>query len=176
MKLYHYITKGNSALTEGILSFAQNPCADINYYIKRSGATTHQDIVKWLESCFKGRSRGIRGFTEPIKWHKDCLNLKNFIKNADLFSIDVAALSKDKLLDAIYISPSVMDFPEIKEKQNCDELLQQIPDISYIDYSPIDWTICNDKLGRRFAFVRYYLMIIKDGIIPPQYITLEKNL
>ena len=38
-------------------------------------------------------------------------------------------------------------------------------------YSPIDWSVCNDKLGRRFAYIRYYLVIVKDGIIPPRYIS-----
>lgn len=67
MKLYHYITKGNTALKEGILSFARNPQADLSYYYKRSGQTTHEGIVQWMENCFEGRSRGIRGFSEPIK-------------------------------------------------------------------------------------------------------------
>ena len=31
-KLYHYITKGNNALKQGILSYANNPQADLHYY------------------------------------------------------------------------------------------------------------------------------------------------
>ena len=55
VKLYHYITKGNSALRDGILSFAQNPSADLHYYYKRTGGeTTHTGVVQWLESCFEG--------------------------------------------------------------------------------------------------------------------------
>lgn len=83
MKLYHYITKGNSALTDGILSFARNPQADLTYYYRRSGADTHEGIIRWMESCFDGRSRGIRGFTEPIQWTRHSLNLKSFVDNAD---------------------------------------------------------------------------------------------
>lgn len=45
MKLYHYITKGNSALTEGILSFAKNPNADLSYYYKRTGGKRHMLIL-----------------------------------------------------------------------------------------------------------------------------------
>lgn len=37
-KLYHYITKGNNALKQGILSFANNPQADLHYYYKRTAA------------------------------------------------------------------------------------------------------------------------------------------
>jgi len=50
MKLYHhYITKGNSALEKGILSFAGNPNADLHYYFKRTGdKTTHKEICEWM--------------------------------------------------------------------------------------------------------------------------------
>ena len=105
MKLYHYITKGNSALTDGILSFARNPQADLTYYYRRSGADTHEGIIRWMESCFAGRSRGIRGFTEPIQWTRHSLNLKSFVDNADLFAIDLDAL--DACL--LYTSPSPRD-------------------------------------------------------------------
>ena len=90
MKLYHYIAKPNTALEEGILSFAKNPNADLRYYFNRSKETTHEGIVKWMENCFEGRSRGIRGFSEPIQWTEKSINMfKPFIENADLFSIDL---------------------------------------------------------------------------------------
>lgn len=174
-KLYHYITKGNTALTEGILSFAKNPNADLSYYYKRTGEkTTHTDIVKWMENYFKGRSRAIRGFSEPIQWTEKSINMfKPFIENADLFSIDLDALQKDGLIEAVYISPAIKpnldkDFP-----QNVDEHLVKLTSIDDIDTSPVDWTVCDEKLGLRFAVVPYYLIVIKDGIIPPKYITLE---
>ena len=30
MRLYHYVAKGNTVLTDGILSFAQNPHAELS--------------------------------------------------------------------------------------------------------------------------------------------------
>ena len=98
MKLYHYIAKPNTALKNGILSFAKNPNADLKYYHKRSGETTHEGIVKWMENCFEGRSRGIRGFSETVKWTDKSLSLKDFIDNADMYSIDFEALDIDGLL------------------------------------------------------------------------------
>lgn len=174
MKLYHYIAKPNTALTDGILSFAKNPNADLRYYFKRSNETTHEGIVKWMESCFEGRSRGIRGFSEPVKWTKDSLSLKDFIDNADMYSIDLEALDKDGLLEAIYISPSVADCPTLKEQWDCDELLIKLYDYKNINARPIDWSVCNDELGRRFAYVPYYIIVIKGGVIPPKYIKKEK--
>lgn len=176
MKLYHYISKGNSALTEGILSFAQNPNADLSYYYKRSGGeNTHAGIVKWMESCFNGRSRAIRGFSEPIQWTDKSINMfKPFIDNADLFSIDLDALQKDGLIEAVYVSPAIRPNLDKDLPHDIDERLIKLASISDIDTSPVDWSVCDEKLGLRFAVVPYYLIVIKGGIIPPKYITLEK--
>ena len=174
MKLYHYIAKPNTALEEGILSFAKNPNADLRYYFKRSGETSHNGIVKWMESCFEGRSRAIRGFSEPIQWTEKSVNMfKPFIENADLFSIDLDALNKDGLIEAVYISPAIKpnldkDFP-----QDVDERLFKLSSINDIDTSPVDWSVCDEKLGLRFFVVPYYLIVIKNGIIPPKYIKKE---
>ena len=174
MKLYHYIAKPNSALTDGILSFAKNHDADLRYYYKRSNETTHNGIVKWMESCFEGRSRAIRGFSEPIQWTDKSINMfKPFIENADLFSIDLEALAKDGLIEAVYVSPAIKpnldkDFP-----QDVDERLVKLSSIRDIDTSAVDWSVCDEKLGLRFSVVPYYLLIIKGGIIPPKYITKE---
>lgn len=174
MKLYHYITKGNNALTAGILSLAKNPNADLSYYYDRSGGkTTHAEICQWMDSCFEGRSRAIRGFSEPIKWTERSVKcLKGFIDKADCYSIDVSALDRDGLIEAVYVSPSVLEVPGLTEQQNCDEVLQKLGGVDEIDFSPIDWSICDDELGRRFAYVRYYLLVIKGGVIAPKYITL----
>ena len=67
--------------------------------------------------------------------------------------------------------PGVTEIPGIKESRDCDEILQKLSGIEEISLSPIDWSVCNDKLGRRFAYIRYYLVIVKDGIIPPHYIS-----
>lgn len=98
------------------------------------------------------------------------MSLKKFIENADLFAIDLNALQKDGLLEAVYVSPSVMDMPELQE-WGCDEVLKKLAGIETIDLSPVDWNVCNDELGRRFAFVPYYLIIVKGGIIPPAYLS-----
>lgn len=172
MKLYHYITKGNNALKKGILSFACNPDADLRYYFKRTGSkTTHKEICEWMESCFVGRSRAIRAFSEPIKWTDKSIHcLKDFIDNADQFEIDISAMNKDGLIEAVYVSPSILDIPNITEEQGMDEILQKLNSIEDIDYTPIDWSICDDELSRRFAWIRYYLIVVKGGIIPPKYL------
>lgn len=176
MKLYHYVAKGNNVLQKGLLSFAKNPNADLSYYFKRTGGkTTHKEICEWMENCYVGRSRAIRGFSEPIQWTERSIHcLKDFIDRADKFVIDISAMDKDGLIEAVYVSPSVLDFPELEEDKDFDELWIKLENgIRDIDFSPIDWSVCDDELGRRFAYVRYYLIVVKDGIISPQYLTLE---
>lgn len=175
MKLYHYITKGNTALKEGILSFAKNPDADLGYYYKRTdGETTHTGIVKWMENCFEGRSRAIRGFSEPIQWTNKSINMfKPFIENADLFSIDLEALQKDGLIESVYVSPAIRPYLNKDLPQDVDERLVKLNSIKDINISQVDWSVCDEKLGLRFSVVPYYLIVIKGGIIPPKYLTLE---
>ena len=173
MKLYHYVAKGNNVLRKGLLSFAKNPYADLHYYFKRTGGkTSHKEICEWMENCYVGRSRAIRGFTEPIKWNKRSIHiLKDFVDNADMFEIDISALNADGLIEAVYVSPSVLNVPDIKENQDCDEVWQKLEHgIDDIDYSPIDWSVCDDELHRRFAYVRYYLIVVKGGVIEPKYL------
>ena len=175
MILYHYITKGNTALTEGILSIAANPKADLSYYYKRTGGeTTHEGVVKWMESCFKGRSRAIRGFSEPIQWtEKSEKMFKDFIEKADLFAIDVSALEADGFVEGVYVSPALRPNLDKKLLKDVDEVLVKLNSINEIDTSPVDWTVCDEKLGLRFSVVRYYLIVVKGGIIPPRYIRKE---
>lgn len=177
MILYHYITKGNTALTEGILSLAANPKADLSYYYKRAGEeTTHEGVVKWMESCFKGRSRAIRGFSEPIQWtEKSEKMFKDFIEGADLFAIDVSALDADGLVEAVYVSPALRPNLDKEMLKDVDEQLIKLDSVNDIDTSPVDWTVCDEKLGLRFSVVPYYLVVVKGGIIPPKYLTLVKK-
>ena len=126
-------------------------------------------------NCFEGRSRGIRGFSEPIKWNENSLSLKKFIDNADVFSIDLDALDNDWLIEAVYISPPISLNSDEKPittigATNIDEVLIKLNSYKDISQAPVDWSVCDDKLGRRFAFVPYYLLIIKGGIIFPKYI------
>ena len=165
-KLYHYITKGNNALKQGILSFANNPQADLHYYYKRTGGeTTHSGIVKWMENCFEGRSRAIRGFSEPIQWTEKSINMfKPFIANADLFSVDLETLQKDGLIEAIYVSPAIRpnldkDFP-----QDVDERLVRLASIRLTLFCR---SVLSDRHQRRHHPAQIYyigiLTIPKDN-------------
>ena len=179
MKLYHYARKENTIMKDGLLSFSKSKVVNVKDYRSRAeGLNTQKDVIRWMESCFEGRSRGIRFFSEPIKWHDKALYvLKSFVDKTVLFSIDLDKMDEDDLIDAIYVSPPLCDHPDYdgdpKFRWGCDEIYHKLDSINDIDFSPVDWSICDDEAGRRFAYVRYYLLIVKDGIIPPKYITKE---
>ena len=39
-----------------------------------------------------------------------------------------------------------------------------------ISQEPVDYSVCDDESGRRFAFLPMYLLVMKDGVIPPKYL------
>lgn len=179
MKLYHYVSKGNNVMDVGLLSISANPKADINYYIKRSGAKTHKGVCSWMERCFKGRSRAIRFFTTPLKWTKKSLRIKELVDACDLFEVNVGALVKDGFVEAVYVKPSVFDeryFSEEDRKEcfrnGADESLIQLKSVKEIDYTyQQTWNLCDDSKGLRMAPLQYYVLVIKGGVVPPKYLT-----
>ena len=179
MLLYHYVTKGNNVMDVGLLSISQNPKADINYYIKRSGAKTHKGVCAWMERCFKGRSRAIRFFTTPLQWTPKSLRLKELIDSCDLFQIDLDALVKDGFVEAVYVKPSVFDeryfLDADREKylrNGADESLVQLKSVKDIDFNyQQTWDMCDDSKGLRMVPLQYYVLVIKGGVVPPKYLT-----
>ena len=175
--LYHYVPKGSNVFQQGLLSFSKNSKADINYYIKRSGKTTKEGIVSWMEGCFEGRSRGIRFFTTPLEWHKKSLKIKELIDNCDSLQIDLNRLNKDGLVEAVYLKPSIFEKcnpPDIENYK--DEYLIKLNSVEDIDFDyKQTFDKCDDDKGLRMAPLRFYVLVIKDGVIPPQYITKLKG-
>lgn len=78
-------------------------------------------------------------------------------------------------LEKIYINPPLSLNEAISQKQ-----LQDIQDkhndgfypiaLNQIPTDPVDWTVCDDAAGRRFAFVPFYFLIMKKGVISPSYL------
>lgn len=85
------------------------------------------------------------------------------------------SLMKDGLIEAVYVSPAIRPDLDKDLPQDVDERLVKLDSVADIDTSPVDWSVCNEKLGLRFSVVPYYLIVVKDGIIPPQYITKQNN-
>ena len=82
----------------------------------------------------------------------------------------VAKYKEDVLNTRLTWNEKSDDLDNILFKQNGISV-KRLSSINDVDTSPVDWSVCNEKLGLRFSVVPYYLIVIKDGIIPPKYIT-----
>lgn len=165
MKLYHYAPLKNTVLTDGLLSVSRIS-TDLKAYAHRAGSENRQKILNWLDSTFPGRSRAVSCLTEPIKWQGNDSVLKEIVDKSALFSFELNDLIRDNLIEAIYCKNG-------SESGGYNEKFSQI-DPKEIDLSPLSWEKCNKSKGLLFGVIRHYLLVIKNGIIPPKYITLEK--
>lgn len=176
MKLYHYAPKGSHVLETGLFSFAKSPHVDLGYYTFRSGKKTQAEIAKWMEAFFPGYSRGIRCFTEPIQ--PTTKHLQSLIRASDLYEIDLDGLIRDNLIESVYVKRPLSADDDTRARQlvaweaNHRDGFEPLASPDEIDYSPINWKICNDEKGWRFAFTGFHMIILKDGMIPPKYLTL----
>ncbi len=160
MKLYHYAPKENTCLKKGILSVSLLPEC-LFHYASRAGSEEHSVILKWLDKTFSGRSRSVSCFTEPLK-----LNGEIIVNGGHLFSFDIDELVGEDLIESVYRKT---------KSGNCgrNEAFQKI-EPSEIDYTPLDFSPYKTEYDLTNAFFRHYMIVLKDGFIPPQYLTLEK--
>ena len=86
MKLYHYAPKKNSVKKDGILSISKTD-RDLKPYIHRANSEKKEDILRWLDSTFYGRSRAISCLTETIKYKGNDPILKKIIDGTELFFV-----------------------------------------------------------------------------------------
>lgn len=159
MKLYHYAPKENTCLEKGLLSVSVCP-ENLQRYACRINSKDPALITQWLESTFPGRSRSISCFTEPLK-----VNGKIILNKGHLFSFDIDKLVHDGLVESIYC--------KIKSgKGGCTEKFQKVK-ASEIDYTPLDFTPYKTEKEITNAFFKHYMVVLKKGFIPPNYLTLE---
>lgn len=172
MKLYSFTYAADAILKEGYLSASrqENP-GILTVYKTKAKSDKKEDIINFLESTFKGRFRSISCVTEPapIDNYKHPY-LDNLVKNANVVSFDIDRMWADGIIEAIYCK----DCSETAEKDVSFENIYKIDDISQIDYSPLDWQRCDVKYGSPYNVIRHYLLVLKDGIVPPQYICKER--
>ena len=164
MKLYHYAPKENTVLKDGLLSISKG-AGNLKVYVERANSDKKQDILAWLESTFHGRSRSISGLTEPICWKNNDPVLKQIVDQSELFTFDLDELIKDHLVESIWL----------KEKSKAhgknEKFIKIHPD--EIDLSPLHWEKADASKGLIFGVIRHYLIVLKDGIIPPKYIKID---
>ena len=161
MKLYHYAPIQNTVKKDGLLSIAKGP-RDLRAYAHRAGSENRDDILAWLDTTFAGRSRAISCLTEPIKWQGNDAVLKAIVDRSALFSFELDDLIKAELVESIWCKNGSdaggynEKFFEVKPEE--------------IDLSPLTWEKVD---AAKDLVVRHYLIVLKDGFIPPEYLREE---
>ena len=164
MRLYHYAPKVNTIKEKGLLSISKGP-RDLRAYAHRAGSENRDEIMAWLDKTFAGRSRAISCLTEPIKWQGNDAVLKAIVDRSALFSFELDDLIKVGLLESIWCKNGSdaggynEKFFEVKPEE--------------IDLSPLTWEKVDAAKDLLYAVVRHYLIVLKDGYIPPEFLTLE---
>ena len=164
MRLYHYAPIENTVLSDGLLSIS---CIqkDLRAYAHRAGSNNREEILAWLDKTFYGRSRAISCLTEPIKWQNNDSVLKRIVENSALFSFDLSELVKDNLVEAIWCKNG-------SEAGGYNEKFFQVKP-EEIDFSPLEWERVDAAKDMLYAVIRHYLIVMKNGVIPPKYLTRE---
>lgn len=164
MKLYHYAPKENTVMKDGVLSISRGP-KDLRAYAHRAGSENKDDIIAWLEKTFVGRSRAISCLTEPIKWQGNDVVLKKIVEQSVLFSFELNDLINAGLVEAIWCKNGSAgggyheNFYQVSPQE--------------IDLSPLTWEKVDASKDLLFAVIRHYMIVLKDGYIPPKYLKIE---
>lgn len=164
MRLYHYAPKENTVLRDGLLSISKGP-RDLKAYAHRAGSENRDDIMAWLDKTFYGRSRAISCLTEPIKWQGNDAVLKAIVDRSALFSFELDDLVKDGIVEAIWCKNG-------SDAGGYNEQFYQVKPED-IDLSPLTWEEVDATKDLLYAVVRHYLVVLKDGYIPPEYLKRE---
>lgn len=165
MRLYHYAPKENTVLEQGLLSISKAP-RDLRAYARRAGSENRAEIMAWLDKTFAGRSRAISCLTEPIKWQGNDAVLQAIVERSVLFSFELNDLIKAGLVEAIWCKNG-------SDAGGYNERFYQVQP-QEIDTSPLTWEKVDAAKDLLFAVVRHYLIVLKDGVIPPQYLRKEE--
>lgn len=164
MRLYHYAPKENTVLEQGLLSISKAP-RDLRSYAHRAGTENRDEIMAWLDKTFAGRSRAISCLTEPIKWQGNDEVLKAIVDRSTLFSFELDDLLKAGLVEAIWCKNG-------SASGGYNEKIFEVKPED-IDLSPLTWEKVDAAKDLLYAVVRHYLIVLKDGYIPPEYIRKE---
>lgn len=150
--LYSYILKPNDVLINGIKSPILQDAALLSHYAARAGSAEKEKIVAYLEKVFSGRSRAVSCLTEQAP-DLNCRKVQGFKSLRECFAF----------------SSDILKNPEIVEAVWCAEN-GAFRQVDALDFSPLPWKTINDEDDIFFARIRHYMLVLKKGYIPPEYL------
>ena len=163
--LYTYVPKNAEIGTQGIRTISTLNGDEWKKYCGRAGSTKKEDVLKWLEKTIPGRTKGVCVFTQPIPDNAPpaILAFRDSHRRVTIKSFD--ELKKDGIITACYA-----------------ENLKWEPNTRQPEWIPADHPNWNEKLvwdgsNPKLLFVKtqHYLIITKDGVIPPKYLTYSRS-
>lgn len=164
MKLYHYAPKENTVMRDGLFSISKID-RNLRPYTHRACSENKEDILKWMDNTFFGRSRSISCLTETIKWQDNDPILKKIIDGTELFSFELNDLIKDGLVESIWCKNG-------SDAKGLNEKFYQVKP-EEIDLSPLTWEKVDVSKDLLYAVIRHYMIVLREGYIPTKYITKE---
>ena len=150
--LYNYAPKEVDVLKTGLWAPTRAGREALAHYFGRSRTKTKKGVLAYLETVFPGRSRAISFLTSPMT--KECCFYKDFKKDRILYSVDFEALQNAGLIESVY---------RIDGKN-----LKKIPPSKIIWDEKLPW----EKVGNGYFFTKipHYMIVMKDGIVLPEFI------
>ncbi|HIU52570.1 MAG TPA: hypothetical protein IAD20_00645 [Candidatus Scatocola faecipullorum] len=164
LKMYHYSKHGNTVLKDGLFGIRKSG-RSLALYAHRAQTEEPEKIYEWLDSTFPGRSQSVSCLTEKIVWQGNDKALKSIVDGCDLFSFELEQLVQDGIVTAIWCKNG-------SDAGGYNEKFKKIG-LGGIDYSPLTWEKSDSSKDLLFAVVRHYMLVLKDGVIPPRYLQKE---
>ena len=93
--------------------------------------------------------------------------LKAIVDRSEIFSFELNDLIKAGLVESIWCKNG-------SEAGGYNEKFFEVKPED-IDLSPLTWEKVDAAKDLLYAVVRHYLIVLKDGYIPPQYLCEEQN-
>ena len=154
-KLYNYAPKNVDALKTGLWAPVMASRESLAHYFGRAKSKTKKGVLAYLEGIFPGRSRAVPFLTAPMT--PICCFYKDFKKDRVLYSVNFDDLKKAGLVEAVY---------RIDGKN-----FKKIPASKILWNEKLLW----EKVGSGFFFTKipHYMIVLKGGMVPPEFINKE---
>lgn len=150
--LYSYIIVPNKVLREGIKApFLLNE-QELRHYAGRAGTTRKAGIEAYLETVFPGRSRAISCLTERVP-DTGCRKIREFKRLRECFCFSEEILKNKEIVDSVWLIDG-----------------DNITPAAGLDFSSPAWETVRDDDDLFFKRIRHYMLVLKNGFLPPEYI------
>lgn len=150
--LYSYIFIPNNVLTEGLKSPVLLDEEMLRHYTGRAGTCRKGGIEAYLETVFPGRSRAISCLTEQAP-DTGCRKIREFKRLRECFCFSEEILKNPQIVESVW----QIDGDDIQP-------------VSGLDFSSPAWETVRDDDNVFFKRIRHYMLVLKNGFLPPEYI------